>query len=196
MPFATQVDQLRKQRQWVIDLEHLLDPPHQPGQPPLTSQSVAETVDHYLVELLHKVTDGSNEDDRRVAEHIHETFQNRWWGLFKCYEVDGLPRTNNDLERYMRRIKTGQRRISGHKNIHDFLIRYGRYAAFVDYQESVDELLARLRNVSQEEFLHERQDLDKALLREQKRYRFRHHQADYLKSLEKRWAEVTEKAGL
>ena len=196
MAFAGQVEQLRKQRQWLIDLEHLLDPPDPSDQPPLTSQEVSQQVDRYLVELLRIVAASSNENDQRVAGHINETFRNRWWGLFQCYDVEGLPRTNNELERYMRRIKTGQRRISGHKNVHDFLIRYGRYAAFVDYQENVDELLARLRRVSQEEFLRERQTLDDALLREQKRYRFRHHQADYLKELEERWAEAVDLAKL
>ncbi len=185
---------LRQQRQWLIDLEHLLDPPKQPDQPPVTSQSVAQAVDHYLTELLAELAADTDEEDQRVATHINETFRNRWWGLFTCYDVEGLPRTNNDLERYMRRIKTGHRRVTGRKNVHDFLIRYGRYAACVDYRESVDELLARLRQVSHEDFLRERRALDTALLREQKRHRFRHHQADYFCELEERWAAAVEKA--
>jgi hypothetical protein len=36
LPFASQVVQLRRQRQWLIDLEHLLDPPEKPDQPLLT----------------------------------------------------------------------------------------------------------------------------------------------------------------
>lgn len=190
LPFAVQVDQLRQQRQWLIDLEHLLDPARSPDLPPPTSQRVAQAVDRYLAELQAQVVAKSNEKDQQVAAHINDTFRHRWWGLFKCYDVEGLPRTNNELERYMRRIKTGQRRISGHKHVHDFLICYGRYAAFVDYQENVDDLLARLRQVSHDDFLRERRSLDDALLREQKRHRFRHHQADYLKELELRWAEA------
>jgi hypothetical protein len=193
LPFADQISQLRQQRQWLIDLEHLLDPARPPGHPPATSQQVAQAVDHYLVELQRQIAANLNEKDQQVAAHINDTFRHRWWGLFQCYDVAGLPRTNNELERYMRRIKTGQRRISGHKNVHDFLIRYGRYAAFVDYQESLDELLVRLRQVSHDDFLRERRSLDTALLREQKRHRFRHHQADYLKELEERWAEVVKK---
>lgn len=185
--------QLRRQRQWLIDLEHLLDPPEQPDQPPLTSQSVAQAVDHYLTELLTKVGAGTDEEDQRVAAHINTTFRERWWGLFKCYDVAGLPRTNNELERYMRRIKSGQRRILGRKNVHDFIIRYGRYAACVDYRESVDELLVRLQQVSQDDFLRERQALDVALLREQKRHRFRHHQDNYLAELENRWGIAVDK---
>lgn len=193
LPFADQVARLRQQRQWLIDLEHLLDPSEQPDQLPLTSQGVAQTVDHYLTELLAQVATDTDEENQRVAAHINETFRSRWWGLFSCYDVEGLPRTNNDLERYMRRIKTGHRRVTGRKNVHDFLIRYGRYAACVDYRESVDDLLARLRQVSHDDFLRERRALDTALLREQKRHRFRHHQPAYLRELEERWAAAIDK---
>ncbi|MBC8448133.1 MAG: transposase [Chloroflexi bacterium] len=184
---------MRQQRQSLIDLEHLLDPPKQPDQPPLTSQSVAQAVDHYLTELLAQVATDGNEEDQRVAANIDQTFRNRWWDLFTCYDVEDLPRTNNDLERYMRRIKTGHRRITGRKDVHDFIIRYGRYAACVDYRESVDDLLARLRQVSHDDFLHERRALDTALLREQKRHRFRHRQPTYLRELEERWAVAVDK---
>jgi hypothetical protein len=196
LPFADQVARLRQQRQWLIDLEHLLDPPKQPDQLPPTSQSVAQAVDHYLAELLAKAVTDKDEESQRVTAHIDETFRNRWWGLFTCYDVEDLPRTNNDLERYMRRIKTGHRRITGRKNVHDFIIRYGRHAACVDYRESVDDLLDRLRQVSHEDFLRERWALDTALLREQKRHRFRHHQPDYLHELEDRWAAAVEKVKL
>jgi hypothetical protein len=56
----------------------------------------------------------------------------------------------------MRRIKTGHRRITGRKNVHDFIIRYGRHAACVDDRESVDDLLDQLRQVSHEDSLRER----------------------------------------
>lgn len=194
LPFANQVAQLRRQRQWIIDLEHLLDPPEQSEQLPLTSERVAKTVDRYLTDLLTQEVVGADEEDQRVAVHIDDIFRNRWWGLFTCYDVEDLPRTNNELERYMRRIKTGHRRITGRKNVHDFIIRYGRYAACVDYKESVDDLLGRLRKVSHEDFLRERQILDTALLREQKRHRFRHRQTVYLRELEDRWTAAIEKA--
>jgi hypothetical protein len=196
LPFADQVVRLRQQRQWLIDLEHLLDPPKQPDQLPPTSQSVARAVDHYLTELLVKAATDKDEESQRVAAHIDEIFRNRWWGLFTCYDVEDLPRTNNDLERYMRRLKTGHRRITGRKNVHDFIIRYGRHAAYVDYRESVDDLLDRLRQVSHEDFLRERRALDTALLREQKRHRFRHHQPDYLHELEELWAAAVDKVPL
>jgi hypothetical protein len=37
-----------------------------------------------------------------------------------------------------------QRRITGRKNVHDFILRYGSFAAFVDYAEGEEELFKRL----------------------------------------------------
>ena len=109
--------------------------------------------------------------------------------------MDGLPRTNNELGTYLRRIKTGQRRISGRTNVHDFIIRYGRYVTCVDHQESLDQLLIRLQPVSHADFLGERQALDTALLREQPRPgRGYPHREVYLRDLEQRWSVAVEQA--
>ena len=42
LPFAAHIERYRRQRQWLIDLEHLLDPEQ---DPPKTSSSVAQAVD-------------------------------------------------------------------------------------------------------------------------------------------------------
>jgi len=181
-PFADQVERYRRQRQWLIDLEHLLDPDRDPGK---TSAQVRQAVAAYLVDLTsHPATDP---EDQAVAVHINRIFRSFWWGLFASYDVTGLPRTNNELERYIRQIKMSQRRVSGRKNVQDFIIRYGAYAALVDEAESLDELLLRLEQVDQAEFLKERQQLNLTLLQEAKVHRFRFHRADFLADLEARW---------
>ena len=120
-------------------------------------------------------------------DHIHKIFRSFWWGLFTCYDVEGLPRTNNELERFIRQIKMGYRRVSGRKNVHDFVIRYGSYVALIDPAESLDELLARMTEVDQEEFLKERKQLNLTLLEEAKIIRFQCHREKYLAELEARW---------
>lgn len=142
-------------------------------------------MEHYLIDLTTRSTHDA--EDQRVADHIHQSFHSFWWGLFTCYDVKGLPRTNNELERFIRQIKMGHRRVSGRKNVHDFIIRYGAYAALVDPSESLDELLTRLPEGDQEAFLKERKRLNLTLLDEAKIHRFRHHQADYLAELETQW---------
>ena len=191
LPFVSRVERYRRQRQWLIDLEHLLDPER---NPPKTSASVRQAVDCYLVELITCRTHDA--EDQQVANHINQIFRSFWWGLFTCYDVEGLPRTNNELERFIRQIKMGHRRVSGRKNVHDFIIRYGAYAALVDPNESLDELLARMDEVDQEEFLKERKQLNLTLLDEAKIHRFRYHRADYLAELEARWEAAVAQAKL
>ncbi len=38
-----------------------------------------------------------------------------WSGLFRCYEVSGLPRTNNDLEQCFGSVRYHERRATGRK---------------------------------------------------------------------------------
>jgi hypothetical protein len=189
LPFAAQVERYRRQRQWLIDLDHLLDPER---DPPKTSASVRQAVDRYLVDLTTRSTHDT--DDQLVADHINQIFRSFWWGLFTCYDVEELPRTNNELERFIRQIKMGHRRVSGRKNVHDFIIRYGADAALIDPSESLDELLARMDEVDQEEFLKERKRLNLTLLDEAKIHRFRYHRADYLAELEARWEAAVAQA--
>ena len=189
-PFADRVERYRRQRQWLIDLEHLLDPDRDPGK---TGTQVRQAVAAYLVDLTtHQATDP---EDQVVAGHINRIFRSFWWGLFASYDVTGLPRTNNELERYIRQIKMSQRRVSGRKNVQDFIIRYGAYAALVDEAESLDELLLRLEQVDQAEFLKERQQLTLTLLQDAKVHRFRFHRADFLADLEARWEAAVAHSG-
>jgi hypothetical protein len=189
-PFADQVERYRRQRQWLIDLEYLLDPDRDPGK---TSAEVRQAVTTYLVDLTtHQATDP---EDQTVVDHINRIFRSFWWGLFASYDVTGLPRTNNELERYIRQIKMSQRRVSGRKNVQDFIIRYGAYAALIDEAESLDELLLRLEQVDHAEFLKERQQLNLTLLQEVKVHRFRFHRADFLADLEARWEAALAQSG-
>lgn len=188
-PFASRVERYRRQRQWLIDLEHLLDPDR---SPPKTSTGVAQAVELYLLDLTSRLV--TDLEDQLVADHINRVFRSFWWGLFACYDVAGLPRTNNELERFIRHIKMGQRRVSGRKNVQDFIIRYGAYAALVDDAESHDELLARLEEVDQAEFLKERKRLSLTLIQEAKTHRFRFHRADYRADLEARWEAAVAQA--
>lgn len=41
--------------------------------------------------------------------------QSYWSGLFHCYEIEGLPRTNNDLEHAFGVLRHHQRRCTGRK---------------------------------------------------------------------------------
>jgi len=114
----------------------------------------------------------------------------RWPRLFACYTWPERYRTNNALETFFGRLRTRQRQTTGHKTTHDFLLRYGEWAVFVDPRESFAQVLVRLQQFTQEEF-----DLEYARFRQvqhrlQLLYRFRHHPRQCLAALEQAWADA------
>ena len=186
LPFAPQVERHQRQRQWLIELQDLLDP----TTPPTTTSTITRTVEAYLDRLRRWSKTQADPIDQQVITHIERIFQSFWWGLFVCYDVDELPATNNELERFIRQIKSGHRRISSRKKVHDFVIRYGAFVAFVDPLETEAELLYRLQFVSQDAFLAHRQALHLSLAREQTIFRSRHRRTAFLADLEQRWTSI------
>jgi hypothetical protein len=54
----------------------------------------------------------------RLAEalgHFLKVTRSYWPGRFRCYDVEGLPRTNNDLEQFFGSYRYHERRASGRK---------------------------------------------------------------------------------
>ena len=47
--------------------------------------------------------------------HFLKATRSYWPGLFRCYEVEDLPRTNNDLEQFFGSYRYHERRCSGRK---------------------------------------------------------------------------------
>ncbi len=47
------------------------------------------------------------------SEHFLLVTRSYWSGLFHYYEVEGLPRTNNDLEHVFGQLRHHQRRVTG-----------------------------------------------------------------------------------
>jgi hypothetical protein len=50
-----------------------------------------------------------------ALDHFGKVTQSYGRGLFQCYEVDGLPRTNNQLEQFFGSYRYHERRCSGRK---------------------------------------------------------------------------------
>lgn len=48
-------------------------------------------------------------------DHFRKVTRSYWAGLFRCSEVEGLPRTNNDLEQFFGSYRYHERRCSGRK---------------------------------------------------------------------------------
>jgi hypothetical protein len=183
--YAEQTARLKEQRSWLIDLQRILE-----TEPEPSSREIEDQTNHYLLDLSQR--DDLNEADQSIAQHVISTFRNRWWGLFVCYDTPGLPATNNDLESFFGRLKTNQRRITGRKNVNNFVLRYGAYAAFVDLSETKADLLNRLRQVDRTVYQQERQQMQLILDERRDYYRFRHKLDIVVKELENEWQIAVE----
>src|SRR5262249_57824408 len=80
----------------------------------------------YQVLLHHMAHDqartGSLND---AAAHFRTVTASYWPGLFCCYDVPELPRTNNDLEQYFGAARRLERRATGRKGASPALVVRG-----------------------------------------------------------------------
>jgi hypothetical protein len=177
----------RRRQAWLIELAHSLRLEDETGQRRKTRQ-VKQEVQAVLEHLEQEAADYP--DEQRHAHHIVQTIRQRWWGLFTCYRVPGLPATNNDQETFFNQLKHHQRRINGRKSVHAFMVRYGAYVAYLDPRETFEQLLARLAQVSDEDFQVVRQAWRENQAPLHKAFRFQHDRARFLKELEREWANI------
>jgi hypothetical protein len=108
-------------------------------------------------------------------------------GLFHCYDVTGLPRTNNDLERFFGSHRYHERRASGRKAASPGLVVRGRVrlvaSAATRLREMRGEELAP-RELQQWQQLRQQSQRRQEARRRQRR--FRRNPSDYLRILEEK----------
>ena len=115
-------------------------------------------------------------------------------GLDHCYDVPGLPRTDNALEQFYRRVKAQQRRITGHKRADAFVVRVGGFAVYATASSGATEaeLQRQLATVPATAWQRERSRLRANQARQTKMHRFHLRRAAYLADLEARWAQLSD----
>ena len=168
-------------------MDRLFDP-NDDIQAHSSRRSVKRNVTDFLAELeLHALDDPL---DAKAITHICATIRQRWPRLFACYAWPERYRTNNAMETFFGRMRTRQRQIHGRKSVHEFILRYGEWAAFIDPDESFDQLLKRLQRFDQAEYDAEFDRFRNAQRRLQTLYRFRHQPKRCLKLLEQQWSDI------
>jgi hypothetical protein len=128
--------QLKRQNAWIIKLARLFEPCDKQGRI-RTARQVKQEVNQFLKKMEQEAVQYPSE--AKVIACIVKAVCHRWWGLFTCYQIANVPSSNNDLETFFKDMKHHQRRISGRKSVQEFILRYGLFAAFVDYAETFDD---------------------------------------------------------
>lgn len=115
-------------------------------------------------------------------------------GLYQCYDVPDLPRTDNGLEQFYRRVKACERRITGHRRSDQFVMRVGSAAVYAVAAGEVSEavLVRQLAGVDAAVWQAERTKLRAHQERQTTMRRFRLHRDAFLADLEARWMALTE----
>ncbi len=103
--------------QWVMEVEHLLDKSlAQPGEV-VSNATVGSRLDAWRTRMAPQLTDGTlSELERECLTEFLQVLSNQRPHLVQCYDREDFPRTNNDMERSIRGLKTRYCRISGRKN--------------------------------------------------------------------------------
>jgi hypothetical protein len=152
-------------------------------------------VEAHLAEVVHAVDEGSVPLWlQHPLRHLVTVLRRLGAGLYQCYDVPGLPRTNNDLEQFYRRVKASERRITGHRRSDRFVVRVGGFAIYAIAASDLPEadLQRELGAVAGSLWQEERVVLRANQERQVKMRRFHLHRSAYLADLEARWTELAQ----
>lgn len=149
-----------------------------------TNQSVKKRLKQYLNETERKL----NKDEDQVFITNLLSYSNGFWkGLFACYDNPLIPRTNNDLELFFRKVKTQHRRITGLRSWNRYIIRHGENIVFVEDALRDPSIQSRLTQVKYEVYKEERIDWEQRISEQTKHLRFKKDPQKFLAELESKW---------
>lgn len=187
---------MRRAHGWLLEIARRWEPGSSPETGlPLTGGQVRERMEACLDEMTSACAAGEVPAWLRPqVEHVGIILRRLGPGLYHCYDVPGLPRTNNDLEQFYRRLKTTERRITGHRRSDAFVVRVGGFAVYATAASGTAEaaLQQQLATVPAPVWQHQRATLRATQERQTKMRRFRLHRAAYLADLEARWMHLTQ----
>ncbi len=191
--WSEQLAQVKRMHQWVRDVEHILDGSWAQGGAKVSNAKVGRRLDTWRKQVSRHLTDGTlSELEQECLTAFLQQLSNLRPHLVQCYDREGFPRTNNEMERSIRALKTRYRRISGRKNWNSYLLRYGRSVAYYEWWEQDatrrQQLVEQVERLDRSRWRELRRETTVAQREQLTRFRFRHKREAFLFSLEERWA--------
>ncbi len=185
--------QVKRMHQWVLDVEHILDGSWAQAEEEVSNATVGQRLDAWRQQMSRHLTGGTlGELEQECLTQFLQQLSNLRPYLVQCYDRKDFPRTNNEMERSIRGLKTQYRRISGRKNWNAYLLRYGRCVAYAAWWEQDaahrQQLEQRAGRLDRARWRELRRETTLAQSEQLTRFRFRHRRQAYLCSLEERWA--------
>lgn len=127
-----------------------------------------------------------------VMGHFLKVTRSYFSGLFHCYDVADLPRTNNDLEHLFGSNRYHERRATGRKTASPAMVLRGPVrliAATATRLHTLD--AAAIAPSDLQAWRQLRQDLDQRRHARRLRHRFRKNPEEYLRQLEEKLSKQT-----
>jgi hypothetical protein len=160
----------------------------------ITNEKVGARFDDWRGDLAKKLEDGTlTQKEHQCLEHFLKTLDGLRPYLIQCYDQENFPRTNNETEGCIQKIKARYRRISGRKNWNNYLLKHGRNVGLYDWWESSADRWQQFemfaRNVTKEKWDQNRKKQNTTQHEQLIRYRFRHQHEKYLTVLENLWED-------
>ena len=153
---ATQHDysELRLAADWLERIADVLDPEDKPAR---SGEQVRQALDALLADF-----DQESQDTprlQRFAVQMQKTTSNYTPGLFHCYDIDGLPRTNNERESEFRDLNRRLLSTTGQRGLVKRILQREGAWELIPRPDSLRDTIAALSHVDPAEFAQERERL-------------------------------------
>lgn len=174
---------------WVDAIHDVLDVPLP------TDEDAGVSGDDVALQLAHYLGQLADLDNLApwlidVRQSLLRCSERYWSGLFPCYDIPGLPPTNNDHETLYGQTKRKLRRQRGVSQLREPLLRHGAWAVIQLDVDSPDALRQRLAQVSREDYQAERTRYQQRQAQFARRYRWRHKRDAVLEQRLADWVEA------
>jgi hypothetical protein len=144
--------ELRQAANWLEHIADLLDPT---GKPDRSGAQVQQELLAYLDDIQQESQPSSRLC--RFGCKIRQTTLNYTPGLFHCYDVPGLPRTNNDRESEFRDLNRRLLSTTGQKGLVRRIIQREGAWELIPRPDSLRDTVSALSHVNPDDFSQERQ---------------------------------------
>ena len=177
---------LRQAADWLAQIADLLDPT---GKSSRSAAQVQQTLFAYLEQI--KIISNSKPGLQPFFRTIQKTTLSYAPGLFHCYDMPDLPRTNNDRESDFRDLNRRLLRTTGQKGLTRRILQRSGAWELLHRPASLKDTILAFNHIAPQDFMDERQRL------RQHRDRFRLHTRSakqsglQLANLEQRWAKLS-----
>jgi hypothetical protein len=170
---------------WVHQVATLLDNDEQ-----LDGNNVRDRLEQLLQRM--EQDKGQASDLASGIDHFLKVTRSYAPGLFHCYDLEGLPRTNNDLEQLFGRWRHHQRRCTGRKVAPASLVVRGSVQIVAAIATQIRSFTAdQLATVSIAAWQFVRQDLNHHQHKRNQQRHFRRSPATYLANLEQKFLQLS-----